>query len=107
LEARYMEVTVEILKNRMVLTVNGKTITVEPTTPFTTTRLLVGTFMPAVECLKEGLSKVGATGIFKGKPKLLILPMAMAENGLSEVEERCLLEVGHSAGAGKVEVRCS
>lgn len=56
LEARYMEVTVEILKNRMVLTVNGKTITVEPTTPFTTTRLLVGTFMPAVECLKEGLS---------------------------------------------------
>lgn len=74
-----MEVTVEILKNRMVLTVNGKTITVEPTTPFTTTRLLVGTFMPAVECLKEGLSKVGATGIFKGKPKLLILPMAMAE----------------------------
>ena len=102
-----MEATVEILKNRMILTANGKTITVESIKPFTTTRLLVGTFMPAVECLKEGLSKVDATGIFKAKPKLLILPRAMAEGGLSEIEERCLLEVGHSAGAGKVEVRCS
>ena len=102
-----MEVTVESLKNRMALTANGKTITVESIKPFTTTRLLVGTFMPAVECLKEGLSKVGATGIFKGKPNLLILPGGMAEGGLSEIEERCLLEVGRSAGAGKVEVRCS
>lgn len=103
-----MEVTVKIFKNRMVLTANGNTINVEPTKPFTTTRLLVGTFMPAVECLKEGLLKVGATGGFlKGKPKLLILPQAMTEGGLSEIEERCLLEVGLSAGAGKAEIRAS
>lgn len=56
-----MEVTGEILKNRMALTANGKTITVESIKPFTTTRLLLGTFMPVEECLKEGLSKVGAT----------------------------------------------
>jgi rod shape-determining protein MreB len=91
----------------MVLTANGKTISVEPKKPFTTTRLLVGTFMPAVECLKEGLLKVGATGILKGRPKLLIIPQDMAEGGLSEIEERCMLEVGRSAGAGKVAIRCS
>ncbi len=60
--------------------------------------------MPAVECMKEGLAKVGTKGLFKRKPKLLIYPRAMTEGGLSEVEERCLLEVGHAAGAGKVEV---
>ncbi len=100
-----MEVTVKVFANQMVLTADGKTISVEPSTPFTSTRLLVGTFIPAVECLKEGLSKLGATGFLKGRPRLLILPQIMTEGGLSEIEERCLREVGFSAGAGKVEVR--
>ena len=99
-----MEVKAEIFENRIVLTAKGSTVTVQPKVPFTTTRLLVGTFVPAVECMKEGLNNVGATGIFKMKPKLLIYPRVMTEGGLSEVEERCLLEVGYSAGAGKVEV---
>ncbi|SEA59582.1 hypothetical protein [Marinobacterium iners] len=99
-----MEVKAEIFQNRIVLTAIGNTVTVQSKEPFTTTRLLVGTFMPAVDCMKEGLAKVGATGIFKMKPKLLIYPRAMTEGGLSEIEERCLLEVGYSAGAGKVEV---
>ena len=102
-----MEVTVKIFENRMVISANGNTVNVEPTKPFTTTRLLIGTFLPAVDCLKEGLSKVGATGFFKGKPGLLILPQAKIEGGLSEIEERCLLEVGFSAGAGKAEIRAS
>ena len=99
-----MEVTVKIFENRMVISANGNTVNVEPTKPFTTTRLLIGTFLPAVDCLKEGLSKVGATGFFKGKPRLLIFPQAKIEGGLSEIEERCLLEVGFSAGAGKAEM---
>ena len=99
-----MEVKAEIFENRIVLTAKGSTVTVQPKVPFTTTRLLVGTFVPAVECMKEGLTNVGATGIFKMKPELLIYPRVMTEGGLSEVEERCLLEVGYSAGAGKVEV---
>lgn len=100
-----MEVKAEIFENRIVLTANGKTITTQPIQPFTTTRMLVGTFMPAVDCMKEGLIKVGAIGLFKKKPKLLIYPQTMVEGGLSEIEERSLLEVGHSAGAGTVEIR--
>ncbi len=95
-----MEVKADIFENKIVLTAKGNTVTVLPKKPFTTTRLLVGTFMPAVDCMKEGLSQIGALGLLK----LIIQPRVMTEGGLSEVEERCLLEVGHSAGAGKVEV---
>ncbi|WP_369288600.1 hypothetical protein [Pseudomonas zhanjiangensis] len=100
-----MEVTVKIFENKMLLTAKENTVTIEAIKPFTTTRLLIGTFMPAVECLKEGLQKIGATGLLKRKPHLIILPQSMTEGGLSEIEERCLMEVGLSAGASKVEVR--
>ena len=95
-----MEVKAEVFKNRIVFTANENTVVVQPKQPFTTTRLLIGTFMPAVECMKEGLAKVGAKGIFKRKPKLLIYPQAMTEGSLSEVEEHCLLEVGHALPSG-------
>ncbi|MFT5709054.1 MAG: rod shape-determining protein MreB [Oceanospirillaceae bacterium] len=99
-----MEVKADIFENKIVLSANGNTVTVLPDMPFTTTRMLVGTFMPAVNCMKEGLSKLGATGFLKMKPKLIIYPKAMIEGGLSEIEERCLLEIGHCAGAAKVEI---
>lgn len=99
-----MDVKAEIFENKIVLTAEGNTVTVFPEHPFTTTRMLVGTFMPAVECMKKGLKKVGAIGLFKSKPKLVIHPKIMTEGGLCEVEERCLLEVGYSAGASKVEL---
>ncbi len=100
-----MEIKVEFYKNKIDLTMNGNTITVYPDEPFTTTRLIVGTFMPAVNCLKKGLKEIGATGFFRlTKPTLQIYARELCEGGLSEVEERCLLEVGHSAGAAKVKV---
>jgi rod shape-determining protein MreB len=99
-----MEIEAKIFENRIVLTAKGKTITALPVQPFTTTRLLVGTFMPAVDCMKDGFAKVGATGFFKKKPKLKIYPQTKTEGGLSEVEKATLLEVGYSAGARKVEV---
>jgi len=39
-----MEIRVDIYKNRMILDGGGQTITVTPREPFTTARLLVGTF---------------------------------------------------------------
>lgn len=100
-----MEIKAEIFENLIVLANGTRSISVTPSEPFTTTRLLVGTFMPAVDCMKDGLQQIGATGFLKRKPKLVIFPKALTEGGLSEVEERCLLEVGYSAGAGSVEVR--
>ena len=87
----------------MILSQGANIATVHPSQPYTTTRLLVGTFEPAVFCLKEGLKKIGATGFLKKSPRLLISPQEMCEGGLSEVETRCLTEMGLAAGARKVE----
>ncbi len=100
-----MEVKVEFYINRIVLSAKGNTVTTYPDEPFTTKRLLVGSFMPAVNCLKKGLKEIGATGFFKlTRPTLNIYSIEMSDGGLSEVEERCLLEVGRTARAGKVKV---
>jgi len=101
-----MDVKVEIYKNRMVVSGRGKAVTVDAKALFTTNRLLVGRFTPAVHCLREGLDLIGAKS-FLGfrKPLLLIIPCEMVDGGLSEIEERILREVGLSAGSGKVEVR--
>ncbi|GAB2902420.1 hypothetical protein GCM10027180_35900 [Microbulbifer echini] len=78
-------------------------VVVKPIQPYTTTRLLVGTFLLAVECLKGGLKEIGATGLFKPKPILHLEAKEMSEGGLSEVEQRCLGEMAYAAGARKVE----
>lgn len=99
-----MSIRIEIYKDRMVLTEATKVVTVRPHRPYVTRRLLVGSFDPAVDCLKQGLAELGAVGLFKSKPKLQIHAREMSEDGLSEVEQRCLTELGYAAGAGKVDV---
>lgn len=66
---------------------------------FTTKRLLVGEFSPAQECLKEGFKKLHEGRWFAPSPAVLIQPMEMIEDGLSEVEERALKELATGAGA--------
>lgn len=99
-----MKVRVEIYANKMVVDHADQRLVVKPEEAFTTQRLLVGTFDAALACLKNGLKQAGVMGLFKSKPNLLIVAMEMCEGGLSEVEQRCLRELGFMAGAGKVEV---
>ena len=82
-----MEVSVDIYKNKMVFMIGNESKTIFPESPFTTERLLVGTFVPAVECLKSGLKQIGAIGFLKSKPKLVIAAKELNQGGLSEVEE--------------------
>ncbi len=100
-----MTIKVEVYKDKMVLRSSKNSVTIKPETSYVTTRLLVGTFQPAVVCLKSGLEQLGAFGFFTSKPTLTIYPKELVEGGLSEVEERCLMEMGYSAGAKKVEVK--
>jgi len=99
-----MDVKVDIYADKMVLTGNGRTVTVQPANPYSSQRLLVGTFTPAVDCVKNGLKQLGAIGFWQAKPRLTIIAKDRIEGGLSEIELRCLLEVGYSAGAKQVEV---
>ncbi len=67
--------------------------------PFTTTRLLVGDFLSAEKCLSELLNEVLGGSIRYVRPYIVIHQTEMAEDGLSPVEERVLLELAHGAGA--------
>ncbi|TGD70143.1 hypothetical protein E4634_21245 [Mangrovimicrobium sediminis] len=98
-----MNITLKIFRDKMILMHESRIVTALPKEPYSTTRLLVGTFEPAVACLKEGLSSIGAVGIFKKSPRIFISPQEMCEGGLSEVERRCLTELGLAAGARAVE----
>ena len=98
-----MEVKVDIYVNRMVVSTDGRSKTV--TGEFSSQRLLVGGFNIAVACLKTAVKELNATSFFTlRKPTFRIYPRERTEGGLSEIEERTLLEIGYSAGAGKVEI---
>lgn len=72
--------------------------------PFTTPRLLVGQFQIAQNLLKQAVKKMSKGGIVAISPQVLIQPLEMIEGGLSEIEERVLMEVAMGAGASKVVV---
>ncbi|MCP5345345.1 MAG: hypothetical protein R3F41_04990 [Gammaproteobacteria bacterium] len=100
-----MNVKVEIFRNRFVISGNGKYKEFLANPEFTSTRLLIGNFQAAEYCLKNGLEALGIKkSILSGKPVLHFYPREMIEGGLSEVENRILLEVGFAVGAKKVEI---
>jgi len=71
-----------------------------PETPFSTSRTLVGHFESAQRTLKSVVAQV--TSFLA--PNLLMHPLEMVESGLSQIEERVLLELAKGAGANKVVV---
>jgi actin-like ATPase involved in cell morphogenesis len=72
--------------------------------PFTTKRLLVGEFTTAEEYLRAALKKVHEGKWFSSSPVVIIHPMEMIDGGLSQIEERALIELATGAGARKVVV---
>jgi hypothetical protein len=72
--------------------------------PFTTRRLLIGDFSRAENLLKDGIRKIQQARWLSPAPAILVQPIIMTEDGLSEVEERIFLEVASAAGGRKVKV---
>jgi MreB/Mbl protein len=99
---------VKIYKNKMTVRhINSnKELTESTDIPFTSQRLLVGDFTVAEQFLKYLVKKVAPTGWFTPSPKILIQPLEMIEGGLSQVEERALLELATQVGGRKVLVYC-
>lgn len=71
---------------------------------FSTTRLLVGDFHPAEKCLSELLRELLGGPMRYVAPRVVIHQTEMAENGLSPVEERVLLELAYGAGAYTAQI---
>lgn len=99
-----MRIKLEIYKNKMVLTGDGRILTSVPETPFSTARLLVGNFDSASKCLEVGAKKLNAIGYFKRAPTFDIYPKDLSSGGLSQVEDRILRELAVSVGARKVDI---
>jgi hypothetical protein len=99
-----MEIKVDVYSNKMVLSSEGRSMTFHSKEPFTTTRLLIGKFYVAEECLKNAVKEFGAIGFFKRAPKIIIQPHEYLEGGLSEVEDRILREIALGAGAREAHV---
>src|SRR5690554_1189046 len=78
--------------------------TVHATEPFTTERLLVGTFSVAEPLLTQLITNVTPRSFIRQNLRVVIQPMELIEGGLSEVEERILKELALAAGAFKVAV---
>ena len=76
--------------------------TVHATEPFTTERLLVGTFSAAEPLLTQLITNVTPRSFIRQSLRAVIQPMEMIEGGLSEVEEKILKELALGAGAFKV-----
>jgi hypothetical protein len=82
----------------------GKSLVLNSPQAFTTRRLLVGQFSVANDLLNKGMKQLQAGRLFVLKPLVVIQPMAMVEDGLSEVEERVFHELAASMGARKLKV---
>lgn len=67
--------------------------------PFTSDRLLIGNFDSAERTLKTGLKKVYQRSFLLVSPFVVIHPLENIDGGLSQVEERLLIELSMAAGA--------
>lgn len=72
--------------------------------PFTTRRLLIGNLTSAEETLDEALQKVLKGRWYPPPPVVVMHPLELVEDGLSEVEERVLRELAASASARRVVI---
>ena len=96
---------IKVMENQFVLRrlgEPGQEISVRATEPFTTQRLLVGSFTAAEATLKEAMQTLFPGRWIAAAPAIVIHPISKIEGGLSEVEQRLLQELGAAVGARKV-----
>lgn len=82
----------------------GRSLVLNSPEAFTSRRLLVGQFSIASDLLLKGMKQLQADRFCIFKPVVVIQPIAMVEDGLSEIEERLFHELAVGAGARKVKV---
>jgi len=85
---------------------SGRSLELQAVPPFSSTRLLVADFSAAEHLLKRAISELLPRSFLRLSlaHKLLVQPLERIEGGLSQVEERVLLELGLGSGARKVRI---
>jgi rod shape-determining protein MreB and related proteins len=72
-------------------------------TSFSHERMLIGSFTEAQALLKSAVAEVKGPGFLKSL-RLVMHPTEVLNGGLSQVEERVLLELGRGTGTRKVVI---
>ncbi len=83
---------------------SGRESSADAVEPFTTRRLIVGEYTPAVDTLRRAMRGLNSGNSYLAAPRTVIHPVAMVEGGLSAVEHRILSEVAEGAGYIKAHV---
>ena len=85
---------------------SGRELHLQADPAFSNQRLLVADFAAAQQLLQRGLDELLPKRFLRlsRPPQLLIQPLERLEGGLSQVEERILLELGLGCGARKVRL---
>ena len=85
---------------------SGRELLLPADPPFSNQRLLVADFAAAQHLLQRGIKTLLPMRFMRlsRPPQLLIQPLERCEGGLSQVEERLLLELGLGCGARKVRL---
>ncbi|WP_298186266.1 hypothetical protein [uncultured Pseudomonas sp.] len=98
----------KLSSNQMHLThlQSGRQLHLPADPPFSNQRLLVADFAAAEHLLQRGIAQLLPKRFLRLSlpPQLLIQPLEHLEGGLSQVEERILLELGLGCGARKVRL---
>lgn len=81
----------------------GKYFHIVANPEFSHPRTIMGNFTNAEQCLISLLKQI-RKGSFYLATRLLIHPIEKVEGGLTQIEERALIEFGYGAGASKVVV---
>jgi rod shape-determining protein MreB len=95
---------VKIYKNRIVFQFPSENKTVEKVGEFSHPRMLIGKFQEAENLLKHALKSTYPSKFIKPSLVLIIHPKEILEGGISEIEERVLMELGLGAGARQVKI---
>jgi hypothetical protein len=85
---------------------SGRELRMQADPPFSNQRLLVADFATAERLLQRAIGQLLPKRFLRLSvpPQLLIQPLERLEGGLSQVEERILLELGLGCGARKVRL---
>lgn len=97
-------VYVQVFKNKIRLSVLGESTVSEEHAAFSHPRSLIGQFVEGQQALTRALAKAYPTKLLTRRPRMVIHAKELIEGGLTQIEERALMEMGLGAGAVKVKI---
>jgi hypothetical protein len=96
---------VQVLRDKMVINIPSRGVSLVKEAKFSHPRMLVGEFEIAEILLKEGIKEAYSSRLLPPRPQIIMHPKEVLEGGLTLIEQRVLRELALGAGATKTYIR--